>query len=81
MVRYTKEDMRTLHEMSAEGSPARIYTAETNFSPISFRKVLESYGLKKDIQYLFELPLNQVGLLINKGEVSGYLRFRLAVAK
>lgn len=81
MIRYTKEDMRTLHDMSVEGSPARIYTEETNYSPESFKRILESYGLKKDIHYLFELPLNQVGLLINKGEVSGYLKFRLHVGK
>jgi hypothetical protein len=81
MIKYTKEDMKILYNMSVEGSPAKIYTAETNFSPASFRGVLESYGLKKDIHYLYELPFNEVGLLINKGEVSGYLKFRLTVGK
>lgn len=81
MIRYTKADMKILHDMSAFGSPAQVYTEETNYSPISFRKILESYGLKKDINYLFELPLEDVGLLINKGEVSGYLKFRLHVGK
>jgi hypothetical protein len=81
MVRYTRSDMQTLHDMSVFGSPAQVYTEETNYSPSSFKKVLESYGLKKDIHYLFELPLSDVGLLINKGEVSGYLKFRLHVGK
>jgi len=81
MVRYTKEDMRKLNELSVEGSPAKVYTEEANFSPKSFLNILQSYGLKKDIHYLFELPFNEVGLLINKGEVSGYLKFRLYVGK
>lgn len=81
MIRYTKADMKTLHDMSAFGSPAQVYTAETNFSPEAFKRVLESYGLKKDVELLFDLPLNKVGLLINRGEVSGYLKFRLQVGK
>ena len=81
MVRYTKADMQKLHDMSFEGSPARVFTKESNYSPSSFRSILESYGLKKDVYYLYELPLEEVGLLINKGEVSGYLKFRCAVGK
>jgi hypothetical protein len=81
MIRYSKDDMKKLHDMSVFGSPAQVYTKETNYSPSSFKRVLESYGLKKDIHYLFELPLSDVGLLINKGEVSGYLKFRLYVGK
>lgn len=81
MVRYTKDDMRKLRDMSVEGSPARVFTEEAGFSPSSFRSILESYGLKKDVHYLFELPLEEVGLLINKGEVSGYLKFRCEVGK
>jgi hypothetical protein len=81
MIRYTKADMKKLHDMSAFGSPAQVYTQETKFSPKLFKQVLESYGLKKDIELLFELPLSKVGLLINRGEVSGYLKFRLQVGK
>lgn len=81
MVRYTKEDMHKLHDMSVPGSPAQVFIEEAKFSPTTFKSILESYGLKKDIGYLFELPLAKVGLLINKGEVSGYLKFRLQVGK
>jgi len=81
MVKYTKEDMKKLHELSAEGSPAKVYTEETKFSPSAFRKILESFGCKKDVHYLFELPFDEVPLLINRGELSGYLRFRFTVGK
>lgn len=81
MIRYSKDDMKALHDMSVFGSPAQVFTEEVKFSPKEFRLKLESYGLKKDIHYLYELPLSEVGLLINKGEVSGYLKFRLHVGK
>lgn len=81
MVKYTKDDMRTLQKMSVPGSPSEVYLPKLDFSPSAFKKLLNSYHLKKDISFLFELPLNRVGLLINKGEVSGYLKFRLQVGK
>lgn len=81
MIRYTKADMHKLHDMSVESSPARVFTEEGNFSPSSFRSILQSYGLSKDIHYLFELPFEEVGLLINRGELSGYLKFRCEVGK
>ena len=81
MIKYTKEDMQTLQKMSAPTSPAAVYLPELNYKPKAFKELLESYGLKKDVHYLFELPLNQVGLLINQGNISGYLKFRLNVGK
>jgi hypothetical protein len=81
MIRYTKADMKVLHDMSVENSIPKIYLPDLNFSPVSLKAHLESYGLKKDVELLFDLPLSKVGLLINRGEVSGYLKFRLQVGK
>ena len=78
---YTKEDMKTLWKMSEEGSPVKEYMGECKYDPKLFQKFLFSYHLKKDIYYLFEAPLEEVPLLINKGEISGYLRFRLSIGK
>ena len=81
MPRFTKADMQCLHNLSEEGTPARIYTEETKFSPGKFRETLERFGLKKDIHYLFECSIDDVIMMINKGEISGYLKFRLQVGK
>lgn len=81
MVSYTTDDMQTLQEMSSPGSPAEVYLPDLDFDPIRFKELLESYGLKKDVELLYELPLTKIGLLINQGNVSGYLKFRLKVGK
>ena len=81
MIKYTVDDMRTLHKLSEVGSIPQAYLPELKFSPIKFKELLESYGLKKDVYYLFEMPLREVGLLINRGDLSGYLKFRLTVKK
>lgn len=81
MINYTKNDMRVLFNLSVDGSIPKSFLPELNFSPKAFKQLLESYGLKKDVTYLFEMPLKNVGLLINEGNVSGYLKFRLQVGK
>lgn len=81
--KYTRADMKKLAEMSDDASVAAIFLAEEeiNYDPKKFRDLLKRHNLTKDINYLYEMPLNEIPLLINKGEVSGYLQFRLAVGK
>lgn len=81
IIRYTTDDMKVLHKLSEAGSIPEAYLPELKYSPTKFKALLESYGLKRDVHYLFEMPLREVGLLINRGELSGYLRFRLQVKK
>lgn len=81
MIKYTKKDMKVLHEMSVEGSPARVFLEEGNYSPDKLLETMKKYGQTKDIGYLFEMPLHEVPLLINQGNISGYLKFRLKVGK
>jgi hypothetical protein len=81
MIEYTKEDMQKLAEMSNQTSPPAVFLPNMNYDPKKFLNFLNEYHLSKDVHYLFELPLEDVPLLINKGEVSGYLQFRLSVAK
>lgn len=78
---YTKEDMKVLADMSRDGSPAKEFLIDIDYDPKKFRKTLKSYHLTKDIEYLFQIPREKVPLLINKGEISGYLRFRFNVGK
>lgn len=80
-IKYTKKDMHILHGLSKEGTIVRDQLEELEYDPVKFRKVLESYGLKKEIYFLFELPFEEVALYIHKGEVSGYLDFRLRIRK
>ncbi len=79
--RYTKEDMRILAEQSTPMSAPAVFLEDMDYSPKEFRALLEQYGLKKEIEFLFKMPLHDVPKLINSGEVSGYLSFRLKVCK
>lgn len=81
IVEYTSEDMKVLANMSQEGSVPSVYLPELKYDPRKFKQLLVDHHLKKDIHYLFEMPLEDIPLLINKGTVSGYLSFRLRVAK
>ena len=81
MIEYTAEDMKTLAGMSHPTSPAAVFLPQMAYDPCKFMDLLTSYHLKKDIHYLFEMPLEDIPLLINRGEVSGYLKFRMQIAK
>ena len=78
---YTKKDMKTLETMSVEGSPTREFLEIYDYDPKRFQKFLVENGLQKEAQYLFDLPLEEIPLLMDRGEISGYLRFRLTVGK
>lgn len=78
---YTKEDMRILVEMSKEGSIAEAYLPEMDYDPEAFKAFLKKKGLFKDVRYLFEIPLEDVPLIINRGDLSGYLKFRMNIFK
>jgi hypothetical protein len=80
-VKYTKEDMRLLHNMSKEGSIIRDQLEDLNFDPVLFKEMLESYGLKNEIHYLYELPFEELALYIHKIEGSGYIDFRFRIQK
>lgn len=78
---YTTEDMRTLEKMSREGSPLNALMEDCDYDPIRVRELLEQYHQTKAIQFLFEMPLDDIGLKVNDEETMGYLKFRCTVAK
>jgi len=80
-IKYTKDDMRVLHEISKEGSIIRDQLEELDFDPVLFREMLFSYKLNKEIHYLFELPFEELALHIHKIDASGYIDFRFRVGK
>lgn len=79
--KYTKDDMRKLAEMSEEGTVPAVFLEELGYDPKKFKELLSRHHLTKDIHYLYEVPLIEIPLLINKGEVCGYLQWRLAIGK
>ena len=78
---YTKEDMVKLAEMSEDTSPAAVYLPDMDYDPTKFKNLLISYGLKKDVHYLFEVDAEELPLLMNTSAANGYLQFRCTVSK
>lgn len=78
---YTREDMQKLAEMSREGSPAHEMMEDVDYDPGRFREFLERYKQKRAIEFLYEMPLEDIGLRVNDEETMGYLRFRCTIAK
>jgi hypothetical protein len=79
--RYTEEDMRTLAKVSNPGSIPAAFLPGMGYSPKMFKEFLESNGLKKDVHYLFEIPIGEVPPLIVQEPLEGYLKFRMIVRK
>lgn len=80
-IEYTEEDMHALYDISKEGSIVRDQLEELNYDPVLFREMLLSYGLNKEVYYLFELPFEELALHIHKGDASGYIDFRLRIRR
>lgn len=78
---YTREDMKRLAEMSEPNSIPRIILPDHDYDPEGFRKTLQEYNLSKEIYYLFEAPLKEVPLLMDKGHLIGYIQFRMEIGK
>lgn len=79
--KYTKKDMKRFAEMCEESSPMLMILEEVDHDPIKLRDKLEEYGLHKDIKYIFETPLDEIPLLLDKKEIAGYMSFRLDIGK
>lgn len=78
---YTREDMIKLAEMSREGSPLHELLEDCDYDPGRCRGLLEQYNQKRAIEFLFEMPLEDIGLRVNDEETMGYLRYRCTIAK
>jgi hypothetical protein len=81
MPRYTKADMRRLAEVSAPGSIPSAFLPELNYCPQRFKKMLLERGLREDVKYLYELPLEDIMPLMAEQSKIGYLMFRMEVGK
>lgn len=78
---YTKKDMKRFAKMCEKDSPMIMILEDINFDPALLREKLEEYGLHSDIKYLFETPLDDIPLLLDKRQIAGYLAFRLDIGK
>jgi len=78
---YTREDMRALSEMSEPGTFLRESMEECEYDPAKVRALLESYHLKKDLLYLFDMPLKDLPKHVDDRMIMGYIRFRFTVRK
>lgn len=81
MPRYTREDMETLAQVSAPGSVPAAFLPEFDYDPERFRGFLEERGLKEELHYLFDLPFDEVVLVLDDEPKIGYLKFRAEVGK
>jgi hypothetical protein len=79
--KYTKDDMRKYAEMSEEDSVPAQYLEELDYDPKRYREFLKEHKQAKEIKYLFETPLIEIPILINRGELVGCLQFRLSIGK
>jgi len=78
---YTKEDMKKLEEMSEEGTIPRAFLEDLDYDPDKFKALLQEYGLKNDVYDLYEMPLEDIPLIVNDKTKTGYLMFRATVRK
>lgn len=81
MPRYTREDMRTLAKVSTPGSVPAAFLPEFDYDPERFREFLESRGMKEELHYLFEIPFDEVALLIDDEPRIGFLKTRMEMGK
>jgi len=72
---YTREDMQKLAEMSREGSPAHEMMEDIDYDPGRFLELLERYKQKRAIEFLYEMPLEDIGLRVNDEETMGFEQF------
>ena len=71
MVEYTKEDMIKYAQMSKEGSIPNCFLPVMNYDPEAFKSFIFDQGLYMDYHLLFVITLEEIPLLINKGETAG----------
>lgn len=79
--KYTCEDMKVLEKVSEPGSVSAEFPSEFDYDPEQFRQFLIEKNLKEELHYLFELPFDEVVLLIDSKPKMGYLKFRAEVGK
>jgi len=79
--KYTREDMKKLAEMSPETSVAAVFLEDFDYDPKKFKDMLEEHHLSKDVEYMFEMPFEDLPLEINNATYMGYISFRLSVGK
>jgi hypothetical protein len=78
---YTRDDMKILAHKSPPTSVAAVFLEDFDYDPKMFRDLLEEHHLDKDVQYLFEMPFEDLPMEINNATYMGYISFRLSVGK
>ena len=79
--KYTKKDMMTLEQMSSTSSVLKFLLKKVGYDPKEFSKLLLERRLKKEHQFLFEMPLDDLMLNLNDSTKSGYISFRVSIGK
>lgn len=81
MPKYTINDMKILENLSETSSVLKHILKKYNYSPLKFKKFLKDHKLKKELYYLFEMPIEEIPLKLKHSEMSGYLTFRMTIGK
>jgi hypothetical protein len=78
---YTKLDMKKLEKISDTSSVLKHILKKYNYDPKKFKTFLEERKLKKELEYLYEIPLSEIPLRLSQTSMSGYLTFRMSIGK
>lgn len=74
---YTKEDLKILASCCSKELTAIL--EDIDYDPDQFEELMK--GMKKDYNFLYSIPLEDLMLEVNNTKYEGYLYFRLKVAK
>jgi len=79
MNKFSKNDIKELVQMSADGSPVSEHLIEANYSPEALKQLLLSLPNKIEYLYVFEIPYKELGKEITNSRVRGYVLWRLSI--
>ena len=76
---FTSEDLKALYNIAKGTSVVKIKLKQDNFDPQKFEKMMRCF--RKEYDFIFNEPYEDLPLRIDDPSINGYLRWRLAIAK
>jgi hypothetical protein len=78
-IKYTREDLLRLREFLAPGSIVLVILEGCDYDPEELSVSL--CPLKKEWEFIYETPLNELPLTMNDPRFEGWRRWRLSIGK
>jgi hypothetical protein len=76
---YTAEDIKVLCDMSGNTSPLRLHMPKHDYDPQEFKDFISCF--KKEFNFVFLEPYDELPLKISDLSINGYLQWRLKIGK